>query len=366
MSATSMHGLNHIRLSLQKNAFAVEVNLQFNAGQCLALWGPSGSGKTTILRAIAGLDPALNAYINIGGEVWQDSSRSVCLPTSKRSVGFVFQEASIFSHLNVEGNLKFAVKRNQKSLSGEFFESIVRLLDIKNLMPKFSPQLSGGERQRVAIARALLTSPKLLLLDEPLSAVDGHKKDEVLPWLERVRRELAISMVYVTHSLDELTRLADSVAVLSQGRIVTQGNLLDVLSSTGDHFHRDSQDSSVLVEGLVSQSDPKWHLVQIAFKGGSLWLRDQNFKLGQTLRVKINASDVSITTELPRQTSIQNVLPGVILEIRHLNHPSERMVRVDCQGFVFLSKVTARSVDQLELRVGRSIWLQVKSAALLK
>ena len=158
-----MHGLNHIRLSLQKSAFAVEVNLQFNAGQCLALWGPSGSGKTTILRAIAGLDPALNAYINIGGEVWQDSSRSVCLPTSKRSVGFVFQEASIFSHLNVEGNLKFAVKRNQKSLSGEFFESIVRLLDIKNLMPKFSPQLSGGGASKGCYCTRIANEPKVVV-----------------------------------------------------------------------------------------------------------------------------------------------------------------------------------------------------------
>ena len=361
-----MRESNEIRLTLQKDTFKVDVELNFPVGQCLALWGPSGSGKTTILRAIAGLEKVQSAYINIGAEVWQDSSKSINLPTFKRAIGFVFQEASIFPHLSVEENLNYAVRRNRTSLAPSYRESIVDLLEIKDLMHKSSAHLSGGEGQRVAIARTLLSSPKMLLLDEPLSAVDVNKKEEVLPWLERIRRELSISMVYVSHSLDELTRLADSVVVLRGGSILSRGSLVEVLTSADALIYRDAQEPSVFIDGLVTQIDPKWHLVEISFQGGVLWIKDQGFKLGQRARVKINAADVSIATELPSHTSIQNIIPAVISDITELNHPGECLIRVNCQGTFFLSKITSRAVEHLALGVGRPIWIQVKSVALLK
>lgn len=357
---------NVIRLDLEKDIFKARVELSFREGECLGLWGPSGSGKTTILRAIAGFETPKAAYINVAGEVWQDNAKHISLPTYQRSLGFVFQEASLFPHLNVQKNLEYALHRNKSALSPLELNNITELLDIKGLMSKYSGQLSGGERQRVAIARALLSSPKLLLLDEPLSAIDVHKKEEVLPWLERVRRDLGISMVYVTHSLEELTRLADRVAVLRGGEIVTQGSLLEVIASHKSHFYFDNQDPGVLVEGVIGVVDSKWNLVELVFTGGTLWLKDQNFRPGQALRVKISASDVSIATQLPQQTSIQNILPGVIDNITQLKHPGECLVIVNCQGTSFQSKITLRAVEQLELTPGRPVWLQVKSVALLK
>ena len=358
--------MNEIRLTLEKDTFKVNVEFEFQVGHCLALWGPSGSGKTTILRAIAGLDAPKSAYVNIAGEVWQNSESHINLPTHKRALGFVFQEASVFTHLNVQENLKFAVQRNKTELSPVLWDDIIDLLDITPLLKKRSTQLSGGERQRVAIARALLTSPKLLLLDEPLSAVDIHKKEEVLPWLEKIRSELAISMVYVTHSVEELTRLADSVAVLSGGRILAQGSLGDILSNSYGPFSSLNQEPSVLIEGVVAKLDSKWHLVEMNFAGGTLWLKDQAFKIGQRLRVQIKASDISIATKIPEHTSIQNIIPGVITEMTPLKHPGECLVSVTCQQTIFHSKITSRAIDQLQLVVGKDVWLQVKSVALMK
>ena len=366
VQAEDMQNLNKICLTLQKGTFKSDINVDFKVGQCLALWGPSGSGKTTLLRAIAGLEKAQSGFISIGGEVWHDSSKFINLPTCKRSLGFVFQEASIFSHMNVKDNLEYAVRRNKNKLTPIFWENIVELLDMQRLMHKFSAQLSGGERQRVAIARALLTSPKMLLLDEPLSAVDVHKKDEVLPWLEKIRQELSISMVYVTHSLDEVTRLADSVVVLNEGVIVNRGSVLEVAYSALTPFHTQGEAQGVLVEGTVAHVDNKWHLIELVFVGGSVWIKDQGFKVGQALRVQINASDVSIATQPPIQTSIQNIISGEINQITQQNHPAECMISVNCRGTVFLSKITARALKQLELKPGLPVWIQVKSVALLK
>jgi len=357
---------NQIELSIQKGIFKANVKFDFKVGECLALWGPSGSGKTTLLRAIAGFERPVTAHVSIAGEVWQDSDQGLYLPTFKRAVGYVFQEASIFTHLNVEDNLTYAVRRNKVQLAPTFWRTVVELLDVAPLMKKYASQLSGGERQRVAIARALLTSPKLLLLDEPLSALDGHKKDEVLPWLERVKHELCISMIYVTHALDELTRLADRVAVMSEGECTRQGSVLEVLTDLHSHFYTDSQEPSVLVEGVIDQLDSQWHLAGLEFAGGTLWLKDQNFKKAQTVRVKISATDVSIATELAQRSSIQNIIAGTILEILQLSHPGECLVKVNCAGTVFLSKITTRSVEQLNLSAGQSVWLQLKSVALLK
>jgi len=366
MSSPFMKDQNQIHLSIQKGAFKANVKFDFKVGECLALWGPSGSGKTTLLRCIAGFDKPEAAFVNIAGEVWQSSAQGLNLPTFKRSMGYVFQEASIFSHLNVQDNLTYAVRRNKVQVVPSFWKTIVELLDVAPMMHKYASQLSGGERQRVAIARALLTSPKLLLLDEPLSALDGHKKDEVLPWLERVKQELGISMIYVTHALDELTKLADSVVVMSEGKSIKQGGVIEVLSGLHPHLYTDSHEPSVLVEGVIKQLDTHWHLAQLEFDGGTLWLKDQNFKLAQTVRVKISATDVSIATELPHHSSIQNTIAGNITEILQLQHPGECLVKVSCAGTVLLSKITSRSVEQLHLSAGRPVWLQLKSVALLK
>ncbi len=212
---------SHMRLRVPREGFLLDVDLPLPASGITVLFGASGSGKTTVLRCVAGLERAEQGRVQIGAELWQDETQRVFVPTWRRALGYVFQEASLFEHLTVQGNLQFGLKRTSAPAAG--LVAAIELLGIGHLLARWPAQLSGGERQRVAIARALATQPRLLLLDEPLAALDAARKQEILPWLERLRDELKMPMLYVTHSADELARLADHLVVLEQGRVKTQG-----------------------------------------------------------------------------------------------------------------------------------------------
>lgn len=367
-----MPSSNEIRLSLEKDDFSLELACQFRQGTCLALWGHSGSGKTSVLRAVAGLERSKGAYLKIAGQTWEDTERSICLPVWKRSLGYVFQEPSLFAHLNVDENLRFAVNRNKHPGSEQLWNSTLELLGIHSFMNKYSTQLSGGERQRVAVARALLSSPKLLLLDEPLSGVDANKRGEVLPWLEAIKRELKISMIYVTHAVDEMVSMADQVVVFGVNGQTHQSSVQDALNwqnaqhLAGGNYSRTGEGLFVLIEGPVLEKDALWHLAKIGFPGGALWVSDQNCVLGETMRVRVYADDVSVACETAHASSIQNMIAGTVSKILPLPHPAECLVHVNCQGSLILSKITQRAVHQLRLQLGQSVWLQVKSVSLIK
>ena len=204
-----------------RTGFSMQVSLELPGRGVTALFGHSGSGKTTILRAVAGLERHPNGYLEVNGDVWQDDARGVYVPTHKRALGYVFQEASLFSHLSVRGNLDFVLKRTANQ-GAALFDHVLALLGIAHLLDRATADLSGGERQRVAIARALLTQPKILLMDEPLAALDARRKEEVLPYLERIHAELDIPMLYVSHSAEEVARLADHVVLLDEGRVLAK------------------------------------------------------------------------------------------------------------------------------------------------
>jgi molybdate transport system ATP-binding protein len=355
-------GHNLIRLALARSAFTLDVDLVLPASGITVLFGASGSGKTTLLRCVAGLERGRNALVRLGAQVWQDDSQAIFLPTWRRPLGYVFQEASLFEHLDVRGNLEYGQARSGGDAQTAL-EQTIELLGIGALMQRRTHQLSGGERQRVAIARALVTQPRLLLLDEPLASLDHARRQDILPWLERLRDELHIPMLYVTHAADEVARLADTLVVLEQGRVLAVGPVAEVLSRV-DAPVALGEDAGALLEGTVQQRDERWHLARVDFAGGSLWLRDTGLGLGRRVRLRVLARDVSITTVEPQHTSIQNLLPCVVQALAPDLHPSQTMVRLVCGESMLLSRITARATAALQLAPGQAVWAQVKSVAL--
>lgn len=356
---------NQVQLSLTRPDFQLDVDLALPAHGITVLYGASGSGKTSVLRCVAGLERARNALVRIDGTVWQDDTSGIFLPPWQRPLGYVFQEASLFEHLDVRGNLRYGQKRSLAGRPAIALDAVIELLGIGHLLQRRVQQLSGGERQRVAIARALATQPRLLLLDEPLAALDQARRQEILPWLERLRDELKIPMLYVTHAADEVARLADSLVVLDQGRVKAAGPTAEVLARI-DMPVVLGEDAGALLHGTVVEHDAHWHLMRIEFDGGSLWLRDSGLTIGQQVRLRVLARDVSLATEAPHHTSIQNLLPATVDSIASDTHPSQALVRVACGHAMLLSRITKRAVDTLGLHPGQAVWAQVKSVALIE
>lgn len=352
-----------IQLKLKRASFSIDLELDLPLDGITAVFGPSGSGKTSLLRCLAGLEHA-QGYIRIGDQTWLDSGRHVSTPTWKREIGYVFQEASLFEHLNVRDNLYFGLKRVQQSHGSAGLNEAVSLLGIEHLLGRSIQSLSGGERQRVAIARALATQPKLLLLDEPLASLDVARRREVLPWLERLHDALKMPMVYVTHAMDEVARLADYVVLLEQGRVSTCGPLTEVTCSR-ELALAIGEDAGVISTAIVVGRDEVHHLAQLLFGDAKLWVRDQGLVIGQTVRIRMLARDVSLTKTVQEDTTIQNHLPGVIESIDTFLHPAQAAVRVRCGREILIAHVTLRSLQRLELRPGSPIWCQVKSIALM-
>ena len=350
------------RLQLPRDGFTLDVDLKLPAQGVTAVFGPSGSGKTTLLRCMAGLERATAARVVVAGTAWEDSASGVFLPAWQRPLGYVFQEASLFDHLDVHGNLDFAARRAAGATMAVDVPALVKLLGLADLLARRPHQLSGGERQRVAIARALATQPRLLLLDEPLAALDARRRLEILPWLERLRDEVRIPMLYVTHSGDEVARLADHLVLLDAGHVRATGPLAETLARI-DLPAVPGEEPAALLRATVVGRDAQWQLAQARFDGGALWLPDAGHSVGHSVRVRVLARDVSLALAPPQGSSIQNVLPCTVRAIAPGGHPSQALLQLACGESVLLARITARAVDQLDLVVGSPAWAQVKSAA---
>ncbi len=351
-----------IHARLARGEFTLDVDLRLPASGITAVFGASGSGKTTLLRCVAGLERAESARIAIAGETWQDTASGIFMPTHRRALGYVFQEASLFDHLDVRGNLAFAQARS--GAGGQDLRPLLELLGIAGLLARRPWQLSGGERQRVAIARALATRPRILLLDEPLAAIDLSRRREILPWLERLRDELRIPMLYVTHSGDEVARLADHIVLLEAGAARACGPLTEVLSRI-DLPAVPGEEPGALLHGTIAQLDAEWHLAQVRFDGGALWVQDTGLATGAAVRVRVPAPDVSLALQPPQGSSIQNVLACTVRAIAADAHPSQALVQLGCGQSLLIARITARAAHQLGLAPGTAVWAQVKSAALV-
>ncbi|RBJ82108.1 molybdenum ABC transporter ATP-binding protein [Pseudomonas sp. MWU12-2534b] len=356
----------HIKLHLDYQDFDLDLDLQLPGRGVTALYGHSGSGKTTCLRCIAGLEKAGRGRIQINDEVWQDSRQRLFVPPHKRSLGYVFQEASLFAHLSVQANLEFGLRRIPKAQRRVDMAQATELLGIGHLLQRHPQHLSGGERQRIGIARALLTSPRLLLMDEPLAALDSRRKGEILPYLERLHDELDIPVLYVSHSQDEVARLADYIVLLSAGRALASGPIgqtlarLDLPLALGD-------DAGVVVEGRVSHYDPSYQLLTLQLPDSPLQVRVTHGPLaqGKALRFKIQARDVSLSLQAGERSSILNRLPVTVCEEIPADNAAHVLVRLDAAGTPLLARITRYSRDQLDLHPGQQLWAQIKAVAVL-
>lgn len=357
------------RIESRSDAFSLDVDVSLPMSGVTAIYGHSGSGKTTLLRCIAGLQSfnkkvctaGYVASLRVGGEVWQDQER--LLAPHKRSIGYVFQEAGLFPHLTAEQNIQYGIRRAPSKPSSEFYTHIISLMGIQSLLGRSPDKLSGGERQRVAIARALLIKPKLLLMDEPLASLDSARKDEILPYLESLKEESRVPVLYVSHSMDEVSRLADHLVMLEGGRVVAQGGLDQVLSRLDVPLP--ASEAGVVVEAVVVEKSTEWHLLRAEFPGGEFWLRDTGESLGQTIRLRILARDVSLAKESHEDTSILNRLPVEVLEVGPDKDKAMCLVRLGAGQTQLLSRVTQCSAEHLQIKAGQRFWAQIKSVAIV-
>ncbi|MCM2307221.1 MAG: molybdenum ABC transporter ATP-binding protein [Sulfuritalea sp.] len=340
--------------------FSLDVDLDLPGRGVTVLFGQSGCGKTTLLRCIAGLERGAGR-LAVNGETWQDAG--VFLPTHRRRLGYVFQDARLFAHLDVARNLDYA-RRRAASGNSRGDAAIVELLGLGPLLERLPERLSGGEQQRVAIARALLSAPRLLLLDEPLAALDHARKQEILPYLERLRDELDIPVIYVSHAADEVARLADHLVVMDGGRAVAQGPLAETLARI-DLPIRLGEDAGAVFAAVVAERDAEWHLARVEFDGGELWVRDSGVAVGRQVRVRILARDVSLANSRHDDVSIMNLLPATVLAHAAEDHPSAILVQLRVGGTKLLARLTRRSAQRLDLAPGREVWVQIKAVALI-
>jgi len=348
---------------IDRGAFKLDVDLALPGRGVTALFGHSGSGKTTVLRVLAGLERVAGARVALGDEVWQDDARKVFVPTHARGIGYVFQEASLFPHLSVRANLEFGRKRLKPAERRFDLMTVAELLGIERLLDANPTTLSGGERQRAAIARTLLASPRLLLMDEPLAALDMRRKLEILPYLERLHDELALPVVYVSHAADEVARLADHLVVLEEGRVLASGPLGATLARL-DLAANFQDDAGVMIETQLQAHDADG-LSHLAFAGGVLLVGQRDVAIGTRVRCRIHARDVSLALERPRGSSITNILPARVDAVGPSGTPGQVLVRLLVGDTALLARITERSRRELAIAPGGAVWAQVKAVALL-
>ena len=348
------------KIKVQLESFMLDANFSIPDRGITVVFGPSGSGKTTLLRAIAGLEKSDKGFLKIGDSVWQKGEDF--LATHKRQIGYVFQDAALFDHLDVKGNLNFVIKR-AIGLKEDFIESIHNLLEIKTLLNRKTTQLSGGEKQRVAIARALLTNPKILLLDEPLSALDLKRKNEILPYLDSIHNDLEIPILYVTHSQDEMSRLADHLLLIEDGNIVGSGPVNDMLTRF-DMPLSHGGDAVSIIEAEVLKRDSEFNLMHLDFLGGHFIVPDNGFPFQTKVRIRVVARDVSLTKSKQVDTSILNIFPAMVQEIVNEGE-AQVMVRLQIKETILLACITRKSSYKLRLEKGSEVFVQVKSVAIL-
>ncbi len=354
-----------VGIDLQRSGFTLALDLVLPGRGVTALFGPSGCGKTTTLRVIAGLERAGRALIRVDGQTWEDSAARLFVPTHRRPLGYVAQDAALLAHLDVRRNIGFGLQRVPPALRRVSVEQVVELLGIGHLMDRHPATLSGGERQRVGIAQALATSPRVLLLDEPLAALDASRKAEILPYLERLHDELDIPVLYVSHSADEVARLADHLVLMDQGRAIAHGPTAELMTRLDLPLaHGDA--AAAVVQAEVAGHDDAWALAAYRFAGGVLQLpaSGRSRPTGARVRLRLQARDVSLALAPPSGTSILNIFAATVTDIAP-DSPGQVMVALDAGGARLLARITARSAHALGLRPGLTVHAQVKGVAVL-
>lgn len=366
---TTTSGSIDVALTGALGSFRLDATFRAPLKGITALFGPSGCGKTTILRCVAGLQ-RMAGRVSIGDAVWQDSAKKLFLPPHRREVGYVFQEANLFPHLSVRDNLLYGARRSAAKPADAPHDvaAIVDLLGIAALLDRSTRALSGGERQRIAVGRALLSRPRLLLMDEPLSALDRAAKVEIMPYLERLREIHSLPILYITHDMAEVERLADHIVLLERGRVLASGPLAALQTDTSVPLFA-SPEASTVLEGRVTAIDHGFGLTHIAVAGGEILAPGIEGAVGTTRRLRITATDVSISRLKPVETSILNCLPALVtaIEPQTQAHQSTLVLSLgaDGSGARILARITRKSLQGLGLKTGDLVVAQIKGVALV-
>ncbi len=340
--------------------FALDVDFTVDRPGITALFGPSGSGKTTTIDAVAGLLRPDRGRIAVNGTPLLDTARGLDVPPRRRRFGYVFQDARLFPHLSVESNLLFGWKRAATRAPQAEIDHVIALLGLDHLLARAPRTLSGGERQRVALGRALLSSPRLLLLDEPLAALDHARKQEILPYLERIRDEARTPMLYVSHAIDEVTRLADRMIVLNEGTIAAEGSVFDITARLDLFPITGRFAAGAVIETRVKAHDGDHHLTELAFDGHGLFVPRIDAAPGTAVRVRIRARDVTLALDEPTRISANIILPATVTEIR-ADPGAHADVQLACGDARLIARITRHSVERLALAPGTSVFALVKS-----
>jgi len=343
-----------LRYVFGRTEFSLDVDVQIPMQGITGIFGESGSGKTTLLRCIAGLEQPTIGQLSINGDL---VSRAI----HERQIGYVFQEPRLFGHLNVRKNLEYGRRRRRDGRGGVDFDQIVELLDLERLIDRTPGELSGGEAQRVAIARALLCAPRLVLMDEPLAALDRARKDEILPFLDRLQAELSLPILYVSHNIDEVCRLCDHLVVMDRGRILAAGEIQSVLVDLDLPLLGGDEAGSV-ISGTIGAYDADYDLTRLTFSGGALLIPGRFGDVNTELRLRIRANDVSLCRNRPDDSSILNIIPITVDEI-HLGQGPYALVRLRAGQDFLMARLTRRSCDELSLKSGDQLLAQIKSVA---
>jgi len=346
----------------QLGSFSLDIGFQCPMRGISALFGASGSGKTTLLRLIAGLQ-RMRGRLSVDGEVWQDDHANVFRFPYQRQIGYVFQEASLFPHLSVLKNLSFGFNRIPSRDRKVKLDDAIELLGLSSLVSRMPNQLSGGQRQRVGIARALLTSPKLMLMDEPMSALDQNSKQEIMPYLERMHEELSMPVLYVSHTASEIARLADYLIIVDKGQVRAAGPLLE-LYSRSDLARARGNEADTIINACISEHDDHFHLSYLDFSGGRFAIPRLAHDPGFVTRLRILANDVSITLQAQTDTSILNIFPANLISLEE-DGPAKLLLNLNISGTALLARITRKSAHTLALKPGMTVYAQIKAVALL-
>lgn len=350
-----------VDIAHEQGAFTLEARFR-SESHLTALFGPSGSGKTSLVNAISGLSRPSRGRIAVKGRVLVDVEQGIFVPKHRRRIGYVFQEGRLFPHLSVHQNLLFGRWFTPRAERSASVDAIVDLLGIGALLDRWPTTLSGGEKQRVAIGRALLADPQLLLMDEPLASLDETRKAEIYPYIERLRDESAVPIVFVSHSVPEIARLATAVVVLSEGRVVASGPAAEIMRRTRLFPDEGAAEAGALVETRVLTHEDTYGLTVLQARAGTLSVPRVDYPVGASVRVRLRARDIILSLHPPEGLSAMNVLAGIVSSVGEPNG-SSLDVTLDCAGDTLVARITRKSAERLGLAPGRAVYAIVKSVA---
>ena len=344
------------------DSFRLETQFEVEEGSITAIFGKSGAGKTSTINAIAGLTRPDVGVIQIGNTTLFDQNLRINLPIYKRQIGYVFQDDRLFPHMTVRNNLIYGTPKNRDVANSLNLTDITGLLELAPLLERRPRTLSGGEKQRVAIGRALLSNPKLLLMDEPLASIDVQHRFEILPFIQRVREKTGITIIYVTHALEEVIFIADQIILLSEGRVTAQGTVEEIMSRLDLHPMTSRFDAGAVISAIYSGYDREFDLGELSFDGGTLRIAGLNAEIGIHLRAHIRARDVSLMLDKPKDTSVLNVFKGELIEIRHEDGPQlDLLINI---GTPLIARITRKSLNDLNLDIGSKVYAMIKAVAI--